>query len=222
MSGPFDDLAEALIAAHHQPDILTTKLLFDDHETPASIDVGYVTKALKVTEQLDDTFVVRDFTRVATGKLEARDSHIRRQPTNFGVFVAECVRLHANAEVAIINSGAFRCDSELDPKLHVRDLREAFLYDTDDAMIDTFSQFAICARLAVIMGPALMFCWFTTGAGLRRQAQSDGQGFAAFGHVTSGTKLIREIGALKTQGPPGSSAGELIASPVQILGARRV
>jgi hypothetical protein len=26
----------------------------------------------------------------------------------------------------------------------------------------------------------------------------DGQGFAAFGHVTSGTKLIREIGALKT------------------------
>lgn len=135
MSGPFDDLAEALIAAHYQPDILTTKLLFDDHETPASIDVGYVAKALKVTEQLDDTFVVRDFTRVATGKLEARDSHIRRQPTNFGVFVAECVRLHANADIAIINSGAFRCDSELDPKLHVRDLREAFLYDTDDAMI---------------------------------------------------------------------------------------
>lgn len=50
----------------------------------------------------------------------------------------------------------------------------------------------------------------------------DGQGFAAFGHVTNGMKLIREMGALKTQGPPGSSAGELIASPVQILGARRV
>ena len=50
----------------------------------------------------------------------------------------------------------------------------------------------------------------------------DGQGFAAFGHVTNGMKLIREMGALKTQGPPGSSEGELIASPVQILGARRV
>jgi peptidyl-prolyl cis-trans isomerase A (cyclophilin A) len=50
----------------------------------------------------------------------------------------------------------------------------------------------------------------------------DGQGFAAFGHVTNGMKLIREMGALKTQGPPGSSRGELIASPVQILGARRV
>jgi peptidyl-prolyl cis-trans isomerase A (cyclophilin A) len=50
----------------------------------------------------------------------------------------------------------------------------------------------------------------------------DGQGFAAFGHVTSGMKLIRAMGALKTQGPPGSSGGELIASPVQIVGARRV
>jgi peptidyl-prolyl cis-trans isomerase A (cyclophilin A) len=50
----------------------------------------------------------------------------------------------------------------------------------------------------------------------------DGQGFAAFGHVTSGMELIREMGALKTRGPPRSSGGELIASPVQILRARRV
>jgi peptidyl-prolyl cis-trans isomerase A (cyclophilin A) len=50
----------------------------------------------------------------------------------------------------------------------------------------------------------------------------DGQGFAAFGHVTSGMELIREMGALKTQGPPRSSGGELIASPVPIVRARRV
>jgi len=50
----------------------------------------------------------------------------------------------------------------------------------------------------------------------------DGQGFAAFGQVTNGMKLIREIWSSKTQGPPGSSEGELIASPVKILGARRV
>jgi len=54
------------------------------------------------------------------------------------------------------------------------------------------------------------------------QRNPDGQGFAAFGHVTHGMKLIREIWALKTQGPRGSSVGELIASPVKILGARRV
>jgi hypothetical protein len=68
-----------------------------------------------------------------TAKLEARDAHIRRHPTNLVVFVAECVRLEANADVAIIQSGAFRCDSELEPKLCVRDLRETFLYDTPDA-----------------------------------------------------------------------------------------
>jgi peptidyl-prolyl cis-trans isomerase A (cyclophilin A) len=50
----------------------------------------------------------------------------------------------------------------------------------------------------------------------------DGQGFAAFGHVASGMELIRRMGSLKTQGPRGSSSGELIASPVQILRARRV
>ncbi len=50
----------------------------------------------------------------------------------------------------------------------------------------------------------------------------DGQGFAAFGHVTSGMELIRKMWSLKTQGPPGSSEEELIAAPVQILGARRV
>jgi peptidyl-prolyl cis-trans isomerase A (cyclophilin A) len=50
----------------------------------------------------------------------------------------------------------------------------------------------------------------------------DGQGFAAFGHVTSGMILVRKMWSLKTQGPPGSSGGELIASPVQILGARRL
>jgi len=44
----------------------------------------------------------------------------------------------------------------------------------------------------------------------------------AFGHVSSGMELIRKMWALKTQGPPGSSGGELIASPVRILGARRV
>jgi len=50
----------------------------------------------------------------------------------------------------------------------------------------------------------------------------DGQGFAAFGHVTKGMGLVREMGLLKTQGPLGSSEGELIASPIRILGARRV
>lgn len=50
----------------------------------------------------------------------------------------------------------------------------------------------------------------------------DGQGFAAFGQVTNGMKLIRDIWSSKTEGPPGSAEGELLAEPVQIVGARRV
>lgn len=50
----------------------------------------------------------------------------------------------------------------------------------------------------------------------------DGQGFAAFGHVTSGRELVRKIWSSNTQGPPESSEGELLASPVPILGAHRV
>jgi peptidyl-prolyl cis-trans isomerase A (cyclophilin A) len=50
----------------------------------------------------------------------------------------------------------------------------------------------------------------------------DGQGFAPFGQVTSGMKRLHAIWSMKTQGPKGSSGGELIASPVAILGARRV
>jgi peptidyl-prolyl cis-trans isomerase A (cyclophilin A) len=51
---------------------------------------------------------------------------------------------------------------------------------------------------------------------------SDRQGFAAFGHVSSGMELIRKMGSLKTLGAPGSPEGELIAFPVAILGARRL
>ena len=50
----------------------------------------------------------------------------------------------------------------------------------------------------------------------------DGQGFAAFGQVTRGMKLLHTIESMKTQGPKGSPGGELLASPVAILGARRV
>jgi peptidyl-prolyl cis-trans isomerase A (cyclophilin A) len=50
----------------------------------------------------------------------------------------------------------------------------------------------------------------------------DGQGFAAFGQVTHGMKLLHTMWSMKTQGPKGSAGGELIASPVAILGARRV
>ena len=50
----------------------------------------------------------------------------------------------------------------------------------------------------------------------------DGQGFAAFGQVTRGMKLLHTMWSMKTQGLKGSPGGELLASPVAIRGARRV
>ena len=50
----------------------------------------------------------------------------------------------------------------------------------------------------------------------------DGQGFAAFGHVTGGMKLIHTMWLMKTQAAPGLTGAELIASPVTIVGAHRV
>ena len=50
----------------------------------------------------------------------------------------------------------------------------------------------------------------------------DGQGFAAFGHVTSGMKWVHTMWLMKTQAAPGLTGAELIASPVTILGAHRV
>jgi peptidyl-prolyl cis-trans isomerase A (cyclophilin A) len=50
----------------------------------------------------------------------------------------------------------------------------------------------------------------------------DGQGFAAFGHVASGMKLIHTMWLMKTHSAPGLTGAELIASPVTILGAHRV
>jgi 2',3'-cyclic-nucleotide 2'-phosphodiesterase (5'-nucleotidase family) len=130
----YDDLYEAVMQAQFKPDILTFKLRYEDHEQAAQKDIDDVETALNAVSRKDDGEPVCDFSG-DTAKLEARDAHIRRQQTNMGVFVAECVRRQADAKVAIIQAGAFRCDSELDAKLSVRDLRETFLFDQADAIM---------------------------------------------------------------------------------------
>jgi 2',3'-cyclic-nucleotide 2'-phosphodiesterase (5'-nucleotidase family) len=136
----FADLDEVLTKLHFVseglgiPDMISYTLRYGDHEQAAPEDEAYVAKALAAVAENDDTVSVVNF-RKYTDKLEARDGRIRRRETDLGVFVAECVRLEANADVAIINSGTFRCDSELEPELTVRDLRETFLYDNPKAIM---------------------------------------------------------------------------------------
>jgi hypothetical protein len=51
------------------------------------------------------------------------------------MFVAECVRVHGSADIAVLNSGSFRADATLPQQLRDRDLRETFLYDAKDAVL---------------------------------------------------------------------------------------
>ena len=47
--------------------------------------------------------------------LEGRSSIIRSQETNLGNFLADMVRAFYNADIALVNSGAVRCDREIAP-----------------------------------------------------------------------------------------------------------
>jgi peptidyl-prolyl cis-trans isomerase A (cyclophilin A) len=49
----------------------------------------------------------------------------------------------------------------------------------------------------------------------------DGQGFAAFGHVTHGMELVRTIWNRQTNGTDGSIAAQMIKEPVEILSIER-
>jgi 2',3'-cyclic-nucleotide 2'-phosphodiesterase (5'-nucleotidase family) len=141
--GGFRNLEDALNAAKSDRDIPALVLSYDDHTQVDADADRIIQKALKKVEQPNDDDEVCDFTGTIA-KFEARDGYIRLEPTNMGVFVAQCVRLKAKESrpandrdpvVAIVNSGAFRCDSELKPKLKVRDLRETFLFDEKDAIM---------------------------------------------------------------------------------------
>ena len=143
------ELKDVLPEARCEYDIPAFELTYEDHDMSDVAADEIIQAAIAKVELPDDDDEVRNF----TGQmpiLEARDGDIRKRPTNMGVLVAECVRLEAEAQlkeeahrpagdstpvVALINSGAFRCDSDLKPELKMRDLRETFLFDDEDAIM---------------------------------------------------------------------------------------
>jgi 2',3'-cyclic-nucleotide 2'-phosphodiesterase (5'-nucleotidase family) len=75
-----------------------------------------------------DDQLIRDFAHLAD-YLDGCDASLRMGSTNFGNFIADCIELGSEADVALVNAGSFRVDALLPPCLHYRDLRETFLYD---------------------------------------------------------------------------------------------
>jgi hypothetical protein len=103
------------------------------HEPP---DAGVLARVeLALPAEPDEDQVICDFTASCPGPLDARDEHLRRGATDFGVFVAECVRREGRADIALLNAGTFRCDAELPRVLQLRDLRDTFLYDGKRAVV---------------------------------------------------------------------------------------
>ena len=71
----------------------------------------------------------------ASGVLDASDVGLRKRSTDFGNFVADAVKQHTGADVALINSGCFRFDGELPATIRLSDLYEVFHYDSSDGLI---------------------------------------------------------------------------------------
>jgi hypothetical protein len=146
------NLGKTLRNARSEREILNFELRYADHTFVDDMASGIIRDAPGSAWTTSDHAVVCDFTGQMPA-FEARDRHIRKELTNMGVLVAECIRLEAKSHlkqlseqgvipagdqsevVAIVNSGAFRCDSELLPKLVGRDLRETFLFDGDGSIM---------------------------------------------------------------------------------------
>jgi 2',3'-cyclic-nucleotide 2'-phosphodiesterase (5'-nucleotidase family) len=110
-------------------------LRYSDHG-PAHADAQkIVQEGQSSIKEADEEDIVRDFSQDTSTDLDCREASIRTMPTDFGVFVAECIRREGDAHVAIINSGSFRSDAFLPRVLRVRDLRDTFLYDKRPSIV---------------------------------------------------------------------------------------
>jgi hypothetical protein len=129
---PGDALARRLAGLPSVDDFVPHLLKIDDCMPADTADEAWVEAHLRDVRKDDRSGVLCDFT-ADTEFLDAGDIPLRSQLTDFGVFVAECVRRAARADVAILNSGCFRADMKLPSVLTESDLRDTFLFDDYDA-----------------------------------------------------------------------------------------
>jgi hypothetical protein len=77
---------------------------------------------------------VTDFSSVASGRMDAREESLRTRSTDFGNFVSDCVQKATRTDIALINSGSFRLDADIDPRITYQTLLDTFLYDRPGAI----------------------------------------------------------------------------------------
>lgn len=107
------------------------KLTYDDFEPAATEDTYWLDEALVPLQGKTDAIVLADFSDASAAGFDVREDTIRTRQAPFGVMACECVRRQTRADVVLLNSGMFRADAMLSPRLCRKDLLDNFLFELD-------------------------------------------------------------------------------------------
>jgi hypothetical protein len=71
----------------------------------------------------------REIANFMVDEMDATDDSLRSRSTDFGNFIADAVKSASGAEVALLNSGAFRIDSRVSGRINLHMLHDTFVFD---------------------------------------------------------------------------------------------
>jgi 2',3'-cyclic-nucleotide 2'-phosphodiesterase (5'-nucleotidase family) len=128
-----EPLLSAISRLPHRRDYESWILERDDHEPPDHDAAATVEEALRAGGR--EAEILRDVITDPREGFDTSEKAIRSVETPFGDLVAECVRRHGDADVAILNAGAFRADAVLPTQLRLGNVLDVFLYDNDRAIV---------------------------------------------------------------------------------------
>ena len=92
-------------------------------------------KKLKKQNYLPSTRIVKKFPKGEV--LDGTEESLRKGTTNLGNFVTDCLKNYTDTDIALINSGHFRCDRRFFEKLNVFDLFNTFVMEQRGGILVT-------------------------------------------------------------------------------------
>ena len=92
-------------------------------------------KKLKKENHLPSTKIVKKFPKGEV--LDGTEESLRKGTTNLGNFVTDCLKNYTDTDIALINSGHFRCDRRFLEKLNVFDLFNTFVMEQRGGILVT-------------------------------------------------------------------------------------
>ncbi|MDH3278352.1 MAG: 5'-nucleotidase C-terminal domain-containing protein [Nitrosopumilus sp.] len=90
---------------------------------------------LKKQNRLPSNKIVKKFPKGVV--LDGTESSLRQGSTNLGNFVTDCLKNYTNSDIALVNSGHFRCDRYFLEKLRVSDLFNIFVMEQKSVILVT-------------------------------------------------------------------------------------